>query len=223
METNILSYYNQLAPLYDADRFANTYGQFIHAQELRFLEKNMLKNKQPILDMGCGTGRFLQFAQVGVDISPEMLKIAAEKFPKVALHQEDATNSSFPNAAFAQVYSMHVFMHLDAVTTKAIIAEAHRILATNGQFIFDFPSRKRRNLTQRKEENWHGSNTLSIEDTIQIIDNQWIVKYYEGVLFLPIHHFPKRFRKYLLGIDTWLCKSFLKNYASYLIVVLEKK
>ena len=36
---NIHSYYQELAKDYDSDRFANTYGSYIHQQEEKFLLK----------------------------------------------------------------------------------------------------------------------------------------------------------------------------------------
>lgn len=219
---DILSYYNQIAAIYDKDRFENSYGRFIHAEEIFFLERHLNKNATTTLDVGCGTGRFLNYATHGIDLSPEMLAIAKEKFPNKDLKISDATATGFENNSFEQAFSMHVFMHLDFETSQNILNEVHRILQPNALFIFDFPSQKRRFLSHRTKENWHGSNEMSIEKLQQLLENKWVIKHYEGILFLPIHRFPKSWRKSFLRLDQWLCRSFLKGYASYLVVVLER-
>lgn len=219
---DILGYYNQIALIYDEDRFANSYGRFIHAEEISFFERYLNKNATTTLDVGCGTGRFLVYATHGIDLSPEMLAVAKEKFPNKILSIGDAVATGFENDSFEQAFSMHVFMHLDLKTTQNILNEVHRILRPNAQFIFDFPSQKRRQLSRRAKDNWHGSNDLNINTLLQLLDNKWVIKHYEGILFLPIHRFPQSWRKSLLRLDQWLCRSFLKTYASYLVVVVEK-
>lgn len=219
---DILSYYNQIAAIYDKDRFANSYGRFIHAEEISFLERHLNKNATTTLDLGCGTGRFLSYATHGIDLSPEMLALAKEKFSNKLLKIGNATATGFENNSFEQAFSMHVLMHLDLETTQNILNEVHRILQPNAPFIFDFPSEKRRQLSRRANENWHGSNDMSIYKLQQLLENKWVIKHYEGILFLPIHRFPTSWRKPLLRLDQWLCRSFLKEYASYLVVVIER-
>ena len=75
-------YYEQLAPRYDQDRFGNSYGRYIDAMERAILRKWLVAiPPQEVLDLGCGTGRLLDFAMTGVDASPAMLQVAADKYP----------------------------------------------------------------------------------------------------------------------------------------------
>jgi len=70
MKTEIIKYYDALADTYDTDRFSNSYGDYIHHQELRVLHKYLSKDAiAKNLDVACGTGRFLDFADYGMDIS----------------------------------------------------------------------------------------------------------------------------------------------------------
>ena len=220
----IKSYYNQLAPEYDTDRFDNTYGQYLHFQERQILIARLGRiPKKNILDMGCGTGRFLEFAENGVDFSEGMLASAREKFPNHRLTTSDISAMPFENNSFKAIYSLHVFMHLDLDTIQKTLVEAHRILQKDGILIFDFPSLPRRRLVNYQKEGWHGNTALEIQAIKNMTKDLFDFEGYEGVLFFPIHRLPKKLRSFFRKIDSWLCRSFLKKWASYHFVFLKKK
>ena len=223
MKNDISNYYNELADKYDDDRFGNTYGRYIDMQEKRIMSK-LLKNnlKDRTLDLACGTGRFLDFACNGADASSQMLAIARQKYPDCNLQECNALETSFGNESFKTILSFHFVMHLNKEDTSAFLDETYRLLEPNGMLIFDFPSKYRRKLVNYKASSWHASNHLGIDDLEQI-PNKWIVEKYYGILFFPIHRFPVKIRFLFKGLDTLLCRSFLKKYASYLIVVMRKK
>ena len=52
-EKNVIQdYYNQLASKYDNDRFNNTYGQYLHSQEIQILKRDLKGiSKDLILDL----------------------------------------------------------------------------------------------------------------------------------------------------------------------------
>lgn len=220
----VKKYYDELAPTYDSNRFENSYGKFIDEQERTFL-KNILsqKTKAKILDLGCGTGRFLEFANHGVDLSPRMIEVAQSKFPTTEIREGSVSNIPFEDDYFDLIYSLHVIMHLDPKITADFLAESHKKTNQNGVLIFDFPSKKRRTLANYKPKNWHAANHFSVNEILKLTQNQWKLKSYRGIVFFPIHRFPSWIRPILISIDNFLCSSFLKEYASYLIVELEKK
>jgi ubiquinone/menaquinone biosynthesis C-methylase UbiE len=223
-KTAIKNYYDQLASEYDDDRFNNSYGQYLHFQERQILVQRLGHiPKNSILDMGCGTGRFLDFAENGVDFSKGMLGEAQEKFPNHKLTVSDISKMPFENESFEAVYSLHVFMHLDLGTIEKTIQEAHRILKTNGIFIFDFPSKARRKLINYQKEGWHGNTALDVDSIQKLTGDLFEVEGYEGVLLFPIHRVPVALRSFFRTLDAWLCKSFLKKWASYHFVFLRKK
>ena len=76
----VKSYYNKITTDYDTSRFENTYGDFINRQERVYRKKNLPK-KGIFLNLGCGTGRFMEYPTIGVDFSDEMLALAKTKFP----------------------------------------------------------------------------------------------------------------------------------------------
>ncbi len=222
MKSEIKTYYDQVAAIYDHDRFGNTYGLFIDRQEKHILE-NLLQNKQQVLDLGCGTGRLSYLATHGVDISEPMLAIARQKCPEKSFVQASAFELPFEDARFDAVFSMHMVMHLEHNDLEQLLKEVHRVLKPSGQLIFDFPSQKRRNILNTRPKNWHGANEYKIEDIIQQLQKAWVLSYVCGILFLPIHRIPGRLRSIFYLLDNLLCRSFLKNYSSYLLVSLTKK
>ena len=224
MNLEIKNYYDNLAQSYDSNRFENSYGKFIDTQERLFLTNSLkgIKSNQ-ILDLGCGTGRLLEFANYGVDFSKNMLEISKSKFPDKELLEGTVTSIPLTNNSLDCVFCFHVIMHLDNETTTEFLSETHQKLGNNGRLIFDFPSKKRRKLLNFKSKNWHGANNFSFEEIKRITKNDWNIQTKQGILFLPIQRFPVFLRPFMLKIDTLLCKSFLKEYASYLVIELQKR
>jgi ubiquinone/menaquinone biosynthesis C-methylase UbiE len=222
-QSEITTYYNDLAKDYDNDRFNNTYGKFIDDQEHKFLNTFFDKsNNKEVLDIACGTGRFMRYATHGIDISDNMIKVSQLKYPNKKFSVTDGDHTGFENEVFDSVLSFHLFMHLTPQKTEKILTEAYRITKPQGKFILDIPSKKRRKFLRKQKEGWHGANDMSLKD-IESICGGWEIEKSQGVLFLPIHRFPKQIRKAFLWLDNMLCKSFLKEYSSYLMIVLSKK
>jgi len=221
-KNEIVDYYNKTAHDYDHSRFGNSYGEFIDYQEKTIVSK-LLKNipRSQTLDLACGTGRFLEFADFGIDASEKMLEIAKQKFPQLSLYQEDATTMHFNSNTFSAIISLHFLMHLNENTTKEVLNECNRILKKNGVLIIDFPSKYRKQLFCQKTEGWRCANDFKINELLAINQNFKLKKYF-GIMFFPIHRFSPRTKKMLKKIDTFLCHSFLRRYASFLIVMLEK-
>ncbi|CAM4011791.1 MULTISPECIES: class I SAM-dependent DNA methyltransferase [Flavobacterium] len=224
MNNEIKNYYDELATTYDENRFGNSYGKFIDEQERTFLLAHLPKsNDFSILDLGCGTGRLLEFANFGVDVSEKMIEIAKNKFSDKEFKIGSISSIPYDDDFFDTIFSFHVIMHLDKTSTLDFLKESRLKLKTKGNLIFDFPSKKRRLLTNYKADNWHGANHFSIDEIKEVIGEESVINTIRGVLFLPIHRIPIRFRKFVLKLDDLLCNSFLKEYASYLIIELKKK
>ncbi|MFD2908535.1 class I SAM-dependent methyltransferase [Flavobacterium ardleyense] len=218
----IINYYDKIASIYEKDRFDNTYGTFIDKQERKVLNRLLYNKQEVIVDMACGSGRFLNFANFGVDGSSEMVKISKLKFPDKTIFLCDAENTDFEDNTVDTIISFHFFMHLSDVKVKNILMEWDRILTNNGRIIFDIPSSKRRKLLNFKKNNWHGSFSLTNREIKQLNLNFEIRQSF-GILFIPIHRIPKGIRKLFLKLDALLSNSFLKEYSSYQIIELVKK
>jgi SAM-dependent methyltransferase len=106
-------------------------------------ELRRLRSRGAALEIGCGPGRLLRplsrlFDQVhGVDVSDEMVRLAAERLRDVPnAHPHHGTGSDlalFPDASFDFVYSYAVFQHIPSRDVVfSYLAEAARVLKPGG-------------------------------------------------------------------------------------------
>ncbi|HEY9633586.1 MAG TPA: methyltransferase domain-containing protein [Coleofasciculaceae cyanobacterium] len=216
-------YYEQLASEYDHLRFNNSYGRYIDSQEREILSRWLDSSpKQSVLDLACGTGRFLSFATAGLDVSARMIEVAKTKHPDKELIHASASHTPIESGTYDAVFALHLFMHLSPDKIQAIVNECYRILRPKGVLIFDIPSALRRKIISYKTECWHGATSFSLKDIHQLCTDKWKIEDLVGVAFLPIHRFPHATRPLLLPLDNFLSHSFLKYLSSYYLVQLTK-
>ncbi len=219
----IETYYNDIAFNYDQWRFGNSYGKYIDYQERDILSNWLrdLKDKK-ILDLGCGTGRFLDLATTGLDMSNNMLEIARSKHPNKQIIMGSATEIPLDSGSYNGIFSFHLFMHLDQETIKRVLKECYRILDNGGVLIFDIPSKLRRKLVGYKAKNWHIATSLSMNEIRIMCGEKWQLVDFKGVAIFPIHRIPGAIRSVFLPVDELLCKTLIKILASYYLVKLRK-
>jgi len=116
--TELSEHYDNLALQYGDSHHAvqqsSIETQHKRLQVLLEIEGNLKFAK--ILDFGCGTGELLTLLQsqgfegeyVGYDLSPKLLEIAQQKFPKARFEQRDILNSP-PKEMFDYVFISGVF------------------------------------------------------------------------------------------------------------------
>lgn len=221
----VIDYYDRIARQYDDDRFGNSYGQYIDTQERQLLRRWKVGDKgEKTLEIACGTGRLLDFATAGVDASGEMLEIARAKHPAMRLEHALGNATPFADGEFSTVYSFHLMMHLDIGEIRGILAEAHRLLHPGGRLIFDIPSSLRRRIARRQPSGWHGDTSMSLASVAALaVDNGFTLARSGGIMMLPVHRLPSFMRRFMRGIDSFLTRSPLKEYSSYLVVELTRQ
>ena len=217
----IIDYYDNLAELYESDRFENSYGKFIDSQERKILDELLTNKNEIVLDLACGTGRLLNYATHGSDASQNMIKQAVLKYPNKTILLNDAEKTSFEDSSIDTIICFHFFMHLNQSKIDKILLECKRILKPNGRLIFDIPSKKRRQLLNYKAKNWHGAFSMSFEEISK--NNDFKIGKKFGILLTPIHRLPSKVRPFFNPIDRMLTASFLKVYSSYLVLEFIKK
>lgn len=224
MNSSVKTYYDQLAPSYDANRFANSYGRYLHRQETAVLDRYLgPPDGRAVLDLACGTGRFMDYCTVGADLSPEMVAAAKVKHPDKSFLVENALKTRFGRESFDAVICFHLLMHLSWTDLETFLWETARITKTGGQLIFDVPSFERRSLLGRKQQSWHGANAYTDKEVRELLGTTWRLKAVRGIAAFPIHRVPKRLRGMLVGLDNLLCKTPLRKLASYRVYVIEKR
>ena len=217
----IHDYYQTLAPTYDKDRFGNSYGRYVDRLE-RDLLAGWLQNRPPgsVVELACGTGRLLDFAMTGVDLSSAMLAEAREKWNDRQLIHADASSTGLPSQSFDAAICFHLLMHLDVPACKAVLAEAARLVRPGGSLIFDIPSKPRRTLSGRPSSGWHGDTAASPADLQRWAGTAWRVKRRRGILIFPIHRLPSNWRSRLARFDAALGRTPLGRWGSYYVCEL---
>lgn len=223
-DNKVVNYYDSIANQYDESRFNNSYGRFIDYEERRILDKLINRpDHAKCLEMACGTVRLTCYATHALDASHEMMKQAMARHPGVDFRQASAAKTGFENEAFHTIYSFHLMMHLEPALIKDIIAEAHRILKPGGKFIFDIPSRQRRQLLHHKQESWHGGTHLSKAEVLEMSSEHFDLGRTFGIMMLPIHKLPTGLRKSMRKLDFALANSPIKQFSSYIVYELIKR
>jgi ubiquinone/menaquinone biosynthesis C-methylase UbiE len=132
------------------DRFANSYDSFINRvfsktydSILENLESD-LNSTHKVLDIGTGTGIIPFYicskvsSVVGVDISPEMIRVANQKQEKLSIRNitfqvQDSYNLTFPDKSFDVVIASNL-LHILYEPDKTL-NEVKRVMKDNGFFI----------------------------------------------------------------------------------------
>ena len=107
---DVISFFDRLAPQWDADMIKNDaiIGKILDGAEVSAGKR--------VLDVACGTGVMIPYyldrgAQVvGIDIAPEMVRIAREKFPQVPIFCGDVEDTAF-DGKFDCIVVYNAFPH----------------------------------------------------------------------------------------------------------------
>ncbi len=119
-------------PLYlGMPKFFRLY-QDLNDKKLRvFLKK--LKGK--ILDAGCGDGRFIAYADVGVDFSKGMVSRARSKFPNKYFVRASILHLPFKDKAFSAAFTVDVLLHIQPEKRKDTLKEIDRVADYSYNFL----------------------------------------------------------------------------------------
>ena len=135
---------------FDSTR-SSTYGQRWHNDYEKDLVINSIKelknNELKILDVACGTGRFVQdlfktkkeIEYHGIDTSKAMLKKLKDRMKGklINLYCQDASKLPFKDKTFDISYSFHLLWHIEKSDQIKIIKEMMRVTKDGGIIIID--------------------------------------------------------------------------------------
>jgi ubiquinone/menaquinone biosynthesis C-methylase UbiE len=142
---------NEVSGVFDrmASYYAGERGQSPWFQAQIKIVLDMLDSEKGLLlDVGCAAGAEFEpllvrgFQIVGIDYSPEMLRLAEQRFGAshaVHLCRADAESLPFPDASFDHVVCLGVFEYLS--TYDRCLDEIHRVLRPGGVAIISLPTR----------------------------------------------------------------------------------
>ncbi len=108
--------------------------------ELEELKKH-IKDKEKILDLGCGNGRLFELFKnkkveyIGVDFSEKFIKKAREKYGNHFM-VADAFNLPLPDSFFDSIWAIAFFHHIPSKHLKLkILKEIKQTLKKNGKLV----------------------------------------------------------------------------------------
>lgn len=101
----------------------------------------MLREKSPIVDVGCGRGEMLDLlaseglSAIGVDPDASMVERCKRKGHKVELADADSFFAGCSQSSFGAVFSAQVIEHLSYEALVRLLSESYRVLEDGGVFI----------------------------------------------------------------------------------------
>lgn len=135
-EKESADYYDQVAVKFD-----KSWDGFLSGFFKRYIAKNLqLPKNARVLDVGCANGQLLALlAQKGVihgsglDISPQMIKIARARHPEFYFERGSAQKLPFENKSFDILVCSASFHHFPQ--PHGFLEEAKRVLDENGRLV----------------------------------------------------------------------------------------
>ncbi len=136
-------FYDRMGRWQDTQRFYEDAATARLTQAARFAQASS------VFELGCGTGRFAagllagelpaDARYLGVDVSPKMVQIARRRLAawtpraEVQLFNPPARSMPGADASFDRFVATYVFDLLSDSQARALIDEAHRVLAPGGR------------------------------------------------------------------------------------------
>ena len=144
----------------DADRFVHWYDEMARSRfanafaygraKIDRLLDECFKALHPgarILDVGCGTGEYIQranelgFSASGVEPAEAMRKAAIEKNPGSTILNGVATELPFPDSTFDLVICIEVLRYLHSADNRQALREMYRVLKPGGTLFLTMVNR----------------------------------------------------------------------------------
>ncbi|MEW6006687.1 MAG: glycosyltransferase [bacterium] len=174
-----IKYFDKIAPERDKWKRKNKY----YYQEIERLLKFIIPPNSSILEIGCSTGDFIGHIKpkrgLGIDFSPDMIKIAKEKYPEYEFLVDDAEDLHI-NEKFDYVIMSDLIGHLDDVwqafrELQKVTKDETRVIITYYNYLWE-PILKIGEILGFKMKEHH-QNWLCLED----IENLLILNGYEVI------------------------------------------
>ena len=127
---------------WDASKYTEDFS-FVHQYGAGVIELLELSDGMTVLDLGCGNGALtdrlahMGVNAIGLDASPELLRVAKDAYPDLTFILADATDFELSQRVDA-VFSNAVFHWIDRDKQPALLKCVFRALKPQGQFAFEF-------------------------------------------------------------------------------------
>ena len=204
-----------------------------------------LSPKSKILDMGCGTGYFLNYLSkkghdvYGIDLSQEMIRHLKEIYGEMHVRHGDLRQLPYEDESFDAVISIETLRYFDDV--QSVLREGYRVLKKGGIALFTaapfhslnfygYFNRLCRKVNFRKGISCYQSfeTVSSFEKYLKEVrfSKVSIHGYFFGPYFLLDKVMPsisRQFMKWGEPMDKWLSqKESLRNFSNHLVAVVKR-
>ena len=108
----------------------------------RFAEE--MRGRGLVADLGCGPGHVARYLHeqgvtvVGIDLSPEMIRVAAALHPGIELRVGDMNRLDLPDASLAGIVAFYSIVHFRPDELGAVFQEMRRVLMPGGLALISF-------------------------------------------------------------------------------------
>ena len=97
-----------------------------------------------VADLGCGPGHVARYLDaqgvrmVGIDLSPEMIRVASELQPGIEFRAGDMRALDLPDGSLAGVIAFYAIVHFQPEELGPVFREMRRVLAPGGLALLSF-------------------------------------------------------------------------------------
>lgn len=108
----------------------------------RFAEET--RGRGLVADLGCGPGQVARYLEeqgatvVGIDLSPEMIRVATGLHPGIEFRVGDMNRLDLPGASLAGIVAFYAIVHFSPAELGAIFEEFRRVLSPGGLALISF-------------------------------------------------------------------------------------
>src|SRR5437868_1341956 len=94
-----------------------------------------------VADLGCGPGHIARYLReqgvkiFGLDLSPEMVRVATSLNPGIEFRTGDMRQLDLPDGSLAGVVAFYSIVHFDSAELGAVVQQVRRILEPGGLFL----------------------------------------------------------------------------------------
>ena len=175
--------------MYD-ENFAKIYNKdwawFSENMANNVLNLNIKRNS--ILDLGCGTGNFLQILEkhfkicIGIDLSKDMIDIAKQNCKKANLFVGNILDFQFDQKFNLITCNYDMINHLNTLEEYIkVFKNVYKHLEKGGLFLFDFNTKEYLNNLTTQPKSWENDVTIKMAQDTFIDENhaKFSIKVYD--------------------------------------------
>lgn len=129
-----------------AEEYSDLLGSMraTHEDDRRLVAQWARTLSGPVLDVGCGPGHWTQYLWhqgldvTGVDLAPEMVALARERYPHLTFERADLMDLDVPDGHAAGIFAWYSLIHVDPIRMPAALRELARVTVPGGSLLVGY-------------------------------------------------------------------------------------